>query len=429
MLERRRRRDGGRARPGRARVPRLLEPLVEEWDALEPRPARPAPAAARGRSRGSHARSDRGELSARPASRSPTRERSREAMLRDRARPRALRRPRGPLDAPARAPAERRVRRSRSMALGHVVRLGLPARRLAAARRRARRASCASSAARSVTGEPRRRAAPPPTSCSPTSRRASCVRIARRRLPDRYERALQPLPVRRRARSRSTGRSTAPIPWRAEQCRARRDGPPRRHARRDRARRSGRRGAAGTPSGRSSSSPSTTLFDPTRAPDGQAHRLGVLPRAERLDDVDMTERIEAQVERFAPGFRDLVLARSVARRRPTSRRGTGTSSAATSTAARWTSASSSRARRAKLVPVPHAARGRLPLLGRDAARRRRPRHVRLLGRAGCPRRSRGTACPAPVAEGRIWKWRRPSGRSRAHARHSIATRGKTPSGC
>jgi phytoene dehydrogenase-like protein len=27
-------------------------------------------------------------------------------------------------------------------------------------------------------------------------------------------------------------------------------------------------------------------------------------------DVDMTERIEAQVERFAPGFRELVLARS-----------------------------------------------------------------------------------------------------------------------
>jgi phytoene dehydrogenase-like protein len=27
--------------------------------------------------------------------------------------------------------------------------------------------------------------------------------------------------------------------------------------------------------------------------------------------VDMTDRIEAQVERFAPGFRDLVLARSV----------------------------------------------------------------------------------------------------------------------
>jgi phytoene dehydrogenase-like protein len=28
-------------------------------------------------------------------------------------------------------------------------------------------------------------------------------------------------------------------------------------------------------------------------------------------DVDMTDRIEAQIERFAPGFRDLILARAV----------------------------------------------------------------------------------------------------------------------
>ena len=52
-----------------------------------------------------------------------------------------------------------------------------------------------------------------------------------------------------------------------------------------------------------------SLFDPTRAPGGQAHRLGLLPRPERLHR-DMTDAIEAQVERFAPGFRDRILARS-----------------------------------------------------------------------------------------------------------------------
>ena len=53
-----------------------------------------------------------------------------------------------------------------------------------------------------------------------------------------------------------------------------------------------------------------TLFDPSRAPAGQAHGVGVLSCAARLDG-DMLPRIEAQIERFAPGFRDRVLARHV----------------------------------------------------------------------------------------------------------------------
>jgi phytoene dehydrogenase-like protein len=51
-----------------------------------------------------------------------------------------------------------------------------------------------------------------------------------------------------------------------------------------------------------------SLFDPTRAPAGRHTAWGychVPPRS----TMDMTERIEAQVERFAPGFRDLVLTR------------------------------------------------------------------------------------------------------------------------
>jgi phytoene dehydrogenase-like protein len=51
-----------------------------------------------------------------------------------------------------------------------------------------------------------------------------------------------------------------------------------------------------------------SLFDPTRAPAGKhtAWAYCHVPNGSRLD---MTERIEAQIERFAPGFRKLILAR------------------------------------------------------------------------------------------------------------------------
>nr|MBA2530118.1 NAD(P)/FAD-dependent oxidoreductase [Euzebyales bacterium] len=53
-----------------------------------------------------------------------------------------------------------------------------------------------------------------------------------------------------------------------------------------------------------------SLFDPTRAPAGQ-HTLWGYCHVPNGSDVDMTQAIEAQVERFAPGFLDRVLARSV----------------------------------------------------------------------------------------------------------------------
>ena len=52
----------------------------------------------------------------------------------------------------------------------------------------------------------------------------------------------------------------------------------------------------------------TSLFDPTRAPAG-GHTAWAYCHVPNGSAEDMTERIEAQVERFAPGFRDLVLAR------------------------------------------------------------------------------------------------------------------------
>ncbi len=53
-----------------------------------------------------------------------------------------------------------------------------------------------------------------------------------------------------------------------------------------------------------------SLFDDTRAPEGK-QALWVYCHVPQNSNVDMTGRIEAQIERFAPGFRDRVLARSV----------------------------------------------------------------------------------------------------------------------
>lgn len=52
-----------------------------------------------------------------------------------------------------------------------------------------------------------------------------------------------------------------------------------------------------------------TLFDPGRAPEGK-HVAWAYAHVPSGSTVDATDRIEAQVERFAPGFRDRVLARS-----------------------------------------------------------------------------------------------------------------------
>jgi phytoene dehydrogenase-like protein len=52
-----------------------------------------------------------------------------------------------------------------------------------------------------------------------------------------------------------------------------------------------------------------TLFDPTRAPDGR-HTLWAYCHVPHGSTIDMRDRIEAQIERYAPGFRDCVIARS-----------------------------------------------------------------------------------------------------------------------
>jgi phytoene dehydrogenase-like protein len=51
-----------------------------------------------------------------------------------------------------------------------------------------------------------------------------------------------------------------------------------------------------------------SLFDNTRAPEGK-HTLWAYCHVPNNSTVDMTEQIEGQLERFAPGFREVVLAR------------------------------------------------------------------------------------------------------------------------
>lgn len=134
------------------------------------------------------------------------------------------------------------------------------------------------------------------------------VRIAGRRLPDHYRRALE------RFRYgpgvwKVDWALDAPIPWKADGCR-----------------RAGTVHVGGTLTeiaaaeaapwnGQHAERPfvllvQPTLFDPTRAPAGK-HTAWAYCHVPHGSTFDMTERIEAQVERFAPGFRERILARSV----------------------------------------------------------------------------------------------------------------------
>ena len=160
---------------------------------------------------------------------------------------------------------------------------------------------------------------------------------------------------------------------------------------------------------------------PGRPPDST--RCGPTATCPTVRRSTVTAAIEAQVERFAPGFRDLVLGRatrnSVEYEAYDANFVGGDINGGTQThLADRVSAD------AALEPVHHSTSRRLPVLGVDPARRRRARHVRL-------QRSPGGAAPgvrpeqvSPDAVTALPEcWRRSARFSSPQRQHSAASPG------
>jgi phytoene dehydrogenase-like protein len=136
------------------------------------------------------------------------------------------------------------------------------------------------------------------------------LRIAGHRLPARFRRALERYRYGMGA-FKVDWALDAPIPWRAAECAD--AGTVHLGATLDEIARS----ECDAWEGRISERPfvlltQPTLFDPSRAPLGR-HTAWAYCHVPNGSDADMLEPIERQVERFAPGFRDRILARSIRR--------------------------------------------------------------------------------------------------------------------
>ena len=132
------------------------------------------------------------------------------------------------------------------------------------------------------------------------------VRIAGERLPARYRRRLQNF---RHAPGifKIDYALSSPIPWKSEVCR--RAGTIHLGGTLDEVADAERDVARGkVPKRPFVLVAQQSLFDETRAPNGK-HTLWAYCHAPFDCKIDMSERIESQIERFAPGFRDCVLAR------------------------------------------------------------------------------------------------------------------------
>jgi len=132
------------------------------------------------------------------------------------------------------------------------------------------------------------------------------VRIAGSRLPNTYRRRLQKF---RHAPGifKLDYALSAPIPWRADECR--RAGTVHLGGTLDEIAAAERDAARGKmPECPFVLVAQQSLFDETRAPHGQ-HTLWAYAHVPFNCNVDISERIEAQIERFAPGSRDCIVAR------------------------------------------------------------------------------------------------------------------------
>jgi phytoene dehydrogenase-like protein len=130
------------------------------------------------------------------------------------------------------------------------------------------------------------------------------ARLARGRLPARYERRL----LRYRhgpGAFKLDWALSAPIPWTADACR--RTATVHLGATLEEISRSERDNRSERPFVLLAQQ---SLFDPTRAPAG-SHTAWAYCHVPNGSTADPTDAIEQQVDRFAPGFRDVVLARSV----------------------------------------------------------------------------------------------------------------------
>ena len=132
------------------------------------------------------------------------------------------------------------------------------------------------------------------------------VRIAGNKLPARYRRRLEGF---RHAPGifKIDYALSAPIPWQADACK--RAGTIHLGGTLDEIARAEREIARGQiPERPFVLVAQQSLFDETRAPPGQ-HTLWAYCHVPFGCKIDMSERMEAQIERFAPGFRDCILAR------------------------------------------------------------------------------------------------------------------------
>ena len=174
------------------------------------------------------------------------------------------------------------------------------------------------------------------------------------------------------ASSSSTGRSTVPIPWAAEECRraatVHLGGSFEELAESERAPWEGRH-----PERPFVLLAQQSLFDDSRAPAGK-HTAWAYCHVPNGSSEDMTERIEAQVERFAPGFRELVLARAATGPADFERRNRNIVGGDINGGSLDLGQLFFRPVR-KLVPYRTSAQGSVPVFVRDTAGWWRPRHV------------------------------------------------------